>query len=218
MISQWWVIRLCYTCICLWLWYVCVCLGSALYPSTRSRASPSWLEYGSLGDSDGLLLNDRIYKAFLSDSTHWEARPKYTWQLTIWLHMVAWAVLFFVWLVYSIFVLWKLCSSFYQFWIVLSDIFCPPRTAWYWNPFCLCLILILIVCVGLLCVLATFPLGSEEESWGLGVATLILALLSIRCCIAGLVRFSMQDTVFFLNTFFPKWTWLRLNLEASQSM
>lgn len=63
---------------------MCVCLGSALYPSTRSRASPSWLEYGSLGDSDGLLLNDRIYKAFLSDSTHWEARPKYTWQVTIW--------------------------------------------------------------------------------------------------------------------------------------
>ena len=118
MISQWWVIRLCYTCICLWLWCVCLYLGRALYPSTRSRASPSWLEYGSLGDSDGLLLNDRIYKAFLSDSTHWEARPKYTWQLTIWLHMVAWAVLF-CWMIS----LFYFCSveTVQFFWYILSS-------------------------------------------------------------------------------------------------
>ena len=75
---------------------MCVWLGKAFHPSnpsTRSCASPSWLEYGSLGDSDGLLLNDGVYKAFLSYSTHWEARP-YTWQLTAWLVGKS----FFVWL------------------------------------------------------------------------------------------------------------------------
>lgn len=122
MISQWWVIRLCYTCICLWLWCVCVCLGIAFHPSTRSRASPSWLEYGSIGDSDGLLLNDGVYKAFLSHSTHWEARPNI---LDNWPHgCLGCAVLFrsFVWYILSS----KDCLVLESF-LPLPDI----------NPYCL---------------------------------------------------------------------------------
>lgn len=67
------------------------------------------------------------------------------------------------------------------------------RIGWCWNPFCFCLVFVIVASSTLLFAADAFFPIEEQGLWGVRLAAVLLAMLGIRLCIAGVVWFSMKD-------------------------